>query len=420
MSSATSAFFVFNAERCRLVRGAVGAALYDLEGGAVIPLPPRMTRLLHQRYASLVITDGERSPDLLSFLSFLKNNHLGDYRSETPAMPEDIPLSPTAFRPDLAWCELTDACNLRCFHCYGSFGPDTASGRKLSMGEWRRVLGQLRDEGFSRVQFIGGEPLLHSGLRELLFEASKLGFSFIEVFSNLVLMDDRVLNACAATGASLATTVYSTDAAIHDSVTQVAGSFDRTIAGMKRSLKWGIPVRASCIVSRYNEGRIGNIEEFIEDMGAAFGGMDQARPSGRGADSSCVTTMPCNIMGPPFITTRSSFLEALYFNPCWHGKIAVSAEGSVMPCVFARDCVAGSIRTKSISEIMELDNRASYWRMTKDSIATCRDCEFRYACPDCRPQASGWSGKLDSMTRGCAYDPYKGRMRTNLEAETGE
>lgn len=410
-------FLVFNGERARLVRGAVGAALYDLDGGRVIPLPPNVARFLHQTGDYLLVPCPGPSHELAALVSLLKRNGLGELRGEPPLSSESPRTEPEPFRPDFAWCEVTRNCTLRCSHCYGSFGPAPASAETLSLKQWHAVLQQLREAGFSRIQFIGGEPLLFPGLRELLFEASCLGFSFIEVFSNLLLLDDLILNACTATGARIATTIYSADPAVHDGITHLPGSFDRTVAAVKRSRRWGVPVRMSCIITRSNEGKTGPIQAFIEDLGAVFGGMDQARPSGRGTRSTCVMTRPHTIMGPPFTIGRRTFMQSLSFNPCWYGKIAIADDGAIMPCIFARDCIAGNILKTPARELLTSFEAGRYWRMNKDAIDTCKVCEYRYACPDCRPSAAGWNGgKLDAMTYGCAYDPYSGRMRTR----TGE
>lgn len=185
-----------------------------------------------------------------------------------------------------------------------------------------------------------------------------------------------------------------------------------TVNAVKRARQWGIPVRVSCIVTNANEGLIGDIRQFVDDLGAAYGGQDAARPTGRGAAASCRTTIPGQMVGPPFYTSRKAFAEARCFNPCWKGKITVSDDGSVLPCVFARGRIAGNVRNQSLTEIINSGNMDRFWGMSKDRVRICRDCEFRYACPDCRPLALGWhDGDLSAKTYGCNYDPYSGKWQ---------
>ena len=43
-------------------------------------------------------------------------------------------------------------------------------------------------------------------------------------------------------------------------------------------------------------------------------------------------------------------------------------------------------------------------RLSKDRIPGCKDCEFRYACFDCRPDAMEGSSDYLSKPK-CGYDP---------------
>lgn len=59
------------------------------------------------------------------------------------------------------------------------------------------------------------------------------------------------------------------------------------------------------------------------------------------------------------------------------------------------------------TDFFELHENASYQQMSelsKDEIDGCKDCEFRYACFDCRPDAMGNSGDIKRKP-ACGYDP---------------
>ena len=404
-------YFCIDMKRCRLVRGIRGAALYDLEGGAVIPLPPSCVAHLHESIDCFRVFR-ELSPEAKVFVESLAVKGLGCFSASLPERnAEKRP--ETGCRPDFAWLEITRRCNLSCGHCYGSFGPSPEPQHVLTDEQWVQVLTQVKQCGFDRIQFIGGEPLLHPALPEMLFEAGQHRFAFVEVFSNLLLLDDTLLNAVCANHARLATTLYSVHEDVHDQVTGRRGSFSSTVQRIRRAREWGIPVRVSCVVSNRNEGRIGDLKSFVEDLGVVYGGQDQSRPSGRGQAAACRTTIPRRMVWPPFFSNHTKFAEALQFNPCWKGKIAVTDDGSVLPCVFSRECVAGNILTQPLSDMLSLDDgMKQYWHLNKDRIDVCRDCEFRYGCYDCRPLARGWGdGQLTARTFGCSYDPYSGRWR---------
>jgi len=51
-----------------------------------------------------------------------------------------------------------------------------------------------------------------------------------------------------------------------------------------------------------------------------------------------------------------------------------------------------------------------YWDLSYDKIEVCRDCEYRYACHDCRPLTYGLTGELTAKSLHCSYDPYRGKF----------
>ena len=73
----------------------------------------------------------------------------------------------------------------------------------------------------------------------------------------------------------------------------------------------------------------------------------------------------------------------------------------------------GNIKTTSLEKALEHSHFKKYWNLTKDSIETCKDCEFRNICTDCRAYTErNYMNKegLDiSKPLKCGYDPYTGK-----------
>jgi radical SAM protein with 4Fe4S-binding SPASM domain len=396
--------FYIDPAKAVIVKGARNAALYSFATGEVLSIDNRFFPYIDSHSIEIVDATG---PLAASFAT----RGIGRTADAFSFPPEPPDFNPEP--PDFAWLELTADCNLRCAHCYGSCGPATDANGTLSIDEWLSVAAGLRRLGFSRIQLIGGEPLLYPGFCDLLEGIAQKGFSFIEVFSNATMLDDGRLAAIARAGAHLATTVYAADPAVHDRVTGKTGSFAATVDAVRRARKLGIPVRISCIVSSINEKHHEPVADLAASLGARFGGFDQVRPTGRGASSACATSIPHPPVKPPFFTSRPQFEHTRTANPCWYGKCAVIADGTVIPCVFARDRVAGNVRKTPLETIVESDLKPRFWSLTKDNITTCKSCEYRYACPDCRPLASGCDceGDLYAKTARCAYEPEQGKWR---------
>lgn len=406
----TSKTFYLNPAVCKAVHGAKGAAIYDFSKGEVIALPPDLALCID--VTALIIELPQALPsDLHKIITGIEARDLGQYEPYSQTAP--LILNPPATQRDFAWLELTEQCNLKCHHCYGSCTSDPPSINPLSAKEWIDILGQIRANGFEKVQFIGGEPLLNPDFISLLYTAKELGLSYIEVFSNLLLMDEETLNAIKACNAHLATTLYAANSAIHDKITGFDGSFAKTTSAIKQATQRKIPTRVSCIVTDFNEGKTGALKDLCDTLGVHFRGENLLRPTGRGTGSTCRSTIPRHRVGQPFYTTAKNFAEAQYFNTCWKGKIAITDTGNVLPCVFSREHIAGNLRTQTLQSIIDSPaGLGKFWSLTKDLVETCSDCEFRYACNDCRPLASGRDNdNLHAKTYGCPYDPYTGTWK---------
>lgn len=112
-----------------------------------------------------------------------------------------------------------------------------------------------------------------------------------------------------------------------------------------------------------------------------------------------------------FQTNLPKVLEAINHNSCLNKKIAVDINGNIKNCP-AMPQSFGNIKDITLDEAIRHKNFNQYWNITKDDIAVCKDCEFRYICTDCRAyteQPDLNESRLDvSKPLKCGYDPYTG------------
>jgi len=232
------------------------------------------------------------------------------------------------------WLEITPVCPLHCKHCYTESLPTLHIPRAV---DWMNVLRQASELGCKKVQFIGGEPMSSPDLFEYISYAHELGYDFIEVFSNLVLLTDKMLRDLVKYHVNIATSFYSWDPAVHDKITGVPGSQKKTVEGIKKVLSAGLPLRVGIIIMEDNSAQIDDTIDYLVSLGVKHGRVraDIVRPVGRGKD----------------LTPPKSLHETLCGN-CWRGLLAVSWDGSVYPCVFARELNLGNINTASLKDII--------------------------------------------------------------------
>jgi MoaA/NifB/PqqE/SkfB family radical SAM enzyme len=105
---------------------------------------------------------------------------------------------------DFLWLELTNRCNLQCIHCYADSGPQAGKGT-LSTADYTRLMTESFALGCRRVQFIGGEPTLYRDLPVLIRTARQMGFEFIEIYTNLTILPEELLQCFVANRVHVAT-----------------------------------------------------------------------------------------------------------------------------------------------------------------------------------------------------------------------
>ncbi|MGH3800471.1 MAG: radical SAM protein [Pseudonocardiaceae bacterium] len=228
------------------------------------------------------------------------------------------------------WLEITGRCQLTCTHCYAESGPKGSDGAMLP-ADWCRVIDEVAQLGGRMVQFIGGEPTLYQGLPDLVCRALDQGLE-VEVFSNLVHVSSELWEAFAHRGVRLATSYYTDDAAGHEAITKGRGSHARTKANITEALRRSIPLRVG-LVDVQDGQRIKQARAELEALGVTEIGTDHLRQVGRG------------------IRQLQPSIDQLCGH-CARGKIAVSPNGDVWPCVFARWMLVGNVRHRTLVEIL--------------------------------------------------------------------
>jgi radical SAM protein with 4Fe4S-binding SPASM domain len=108
------------------------------------------------------------------------------------------------------------------------------------------------------ITFTGGEALLIKDL-PVLFERARSNDLVISLLSNLTLLTDEIIDLLKAENVEMVqTSLYSMDAAVHDSITRRDGSHRQTLAGLEELSLAGIPISIGCPVMRQNR------DSFVE------------------------------------------------------------------------------------------------------------------------------------------------------------
>jgi radical SAM protein with 4Fe4S-binding SPASM domain len=428
METGSEEYFFLEGD-CLLVTGARNAAIYQLSSGDVYAIDSVGRKILELTEQGTPISSVypriEKVPqktEIADYLQRLETLRLGRF-SPKPVLPPKTEIQPASFILKKVWLELTNRCNLRCVHCYADSSPRRDNG-SLSLKQWQAVISEAARLGARWIQFIGGEPLLYGkrNLFKLIARAREAHYDVVEIFTNGTLLDDEYVSYFAEHRIRVALSVYSRRPEIHDKVTQSPGSFQRMIKNAEKLQERGVPSRFGLVVMNQNcQYEEETLEWLRTRFGDSYARSDVVRSTPGSRDQPMALLTPDlwkrRLRTSPVFpkATLEDFVRSKLGHSCLSGEICVQPNGMVYPCIMDRTHVLGSIAKSTLREVVEGAETQTIWGLSKDHICVCRDCEYRYACFDCRPLAVAVAEAMEQPQRGlfakdpcCLYDPYKG------------
>ncbi len=185
---------------------------------------------------------------------------------------------------------VTDRCNYRCVYC--RTGNEGAQYTELAIEDYLRMARIFVSLGVEKVRLTGGEPLLRSGLVEMIRELAAMRTAFRPDGANIddTRIEDPELDglpldiALTTNGHLLAglagplkdaglsrvtVSMDAVDAGTFTAITRVPRSFEKVLAGVRQAQAVGLgPVKVNCVLLRgFNDGQIEKFAEFSRREG---------------------------------------------------------------------------------------------------------------------------------------------------------
>lgn len=171
---------------------------------------------------------------------------------------------------------VTDRCNYKCVYC--RTGNEGAQYTELPIADYLRMVSRFVSLGVEKVRLTGGEPLLRSGLVDMVAELGRLRTAYLpdgtRTSNGLPLDIALTTNGHLLQGlaqplkdAGLNRVTVSMDAVdpeTFSAITRVPRSFDRVLAGLRKAREVGLgPVKVNCVLLRgFNDHQIEQFAEF--------------------------------------------------------------------------------------------------------------------------------------------------------------
>ncbi len=156
---------------------------------------------------------------------------------------------------------LTKSCNMKCKYCFAGFNQTRTSH---SYSDSLKLLEELHQFGFEKINFVGGEPFLIHKLSDLLTTSSCYGF-YTSIVTNGSLLTESFLRENAknlnSIGLSVDSLLTKTNSQIgRQTVTKIMDNADYTEIA-KLITKYQVELKINTVVSALNKNE--NLSAFI-------------------------------------------------------------------------------------------------------------------------------------------------------------
>ena len=284
--------------------------------------------------------------------------------------------------------DLTDACTERCVHCY------VPKGQKdfLPVELVEKALGEFRAMNGLTVHLTGGEAMIHPDFERICRKCVELNLNFI-IFSNMTLCDDRRIAFLKEVAPQfMNVSLYSMKPEELDAITQLPGSWQRTMNAILKCCEVGVACRIATPLLKENQDALPALRKFADEHHMHF--VPSADIVAQ-ADHGCGNLAhACSIEELRRVLARDHGL----FHKIYEGKMPscdakvcdigearlyLNAKGNYYPCDSMHEYVLGNVRENTVEEIWK-GEKLNYLRGLKNrDFGACASCEKRPWCKVC-------------------------------------
>lgn len=294
--------------------------------------------------------------------------------------------------------ELTYRCNLKCVHCYN---PKNMNDVELDFDLCKKAIDDAYDLGCFRVTFSGGESMLHSHFTELVKYARSKHMS-VEIFTNGQMLagdkgsyEEIIRQYPYRIGVSL----YGTNKEIHEQVTAIDGSYEKTYSLIHRLRKDNVNVQIKNFLLNSNCMDCINVKNMAQKIGATSVADISLIPTIEGdkktmkyvLDEEQLFRLYSNPESPLYIGTdfkKLNLEEITNETPCLGGftGLCINPLGEVTICV-SMPLSVGNLNSTSLKEIwlsaMSSDSNSKLYQWQQVRISDCKECYKKEYCAFC-------------------------------------
>jgi len=293
--------------------------------------------------------------------------------------------------------DLTDACTERCVHCY------VPKGQKdfLPVELVEKALVEFREMNGLTVHLTGGEAMMHPDFERICRKCVELNLNFL-VFSNMTLCDDkRIAFLKEVAPQFINVSLYSMKPEEHDAITQLPGSWQRTMDAVLKCCETGVACRIATPLLKENQNALPALRKFADDhhmhLVPSADIIAQADHGCGNLAHACSTEELRRVLKRDhglFHKIYEGKMPSCDAKVCDIGvaRLYLNAKGNYYPCDSMHEYVLGNVRENTVEEIWK-GERLNHLRGLKNrdfgACATCGKRPWCKVCPAANFNATG-------------------------------
>lgn len=294
--------------------------------------------------------------------------------------------------------ELTDACNLKCKHCYRDSSPGLSN--RLPTERLLSVLNDLHENGVHSIELSGGEPTYHPDFLEILaFSLSHFGA--VALLTNGTLMNKAIYNLLEQyrQKAIVQIDLDGCNAQEHENLRGLRGSFDKACSAIEELSRRGVRVRVAMSIHSGNYNSIKETYQIAKKLGAKWFTCSPILDIGRANENMLLTweqlqgAVNCidelGKQDPDFMLTASELkrLSGKLGSNCGAGSrsVALGPDGQIRPCFLVNKLIPSfkNIQSNSLNEVIRQAPLSFMRNLEPPCPEICGDCPHTVFCYGC-------------------------------------
>lgn len=293
--------------------------------------------------------------------------------------------------------DLTDDCTERCVHCY----VPRNNKHYLSFKMIEKALREFRLMNGLTVHLTGGEVMMHPDFESVCRLCAELELNLV-IFSNLTLCSDARITLLKEINPQFVNvSLYSMSSAEHDRITQLQGSWKRTMDAILRCCVAGVRCRIAVPVLRENRNSLMKLKNFADEHGIVMvPTWEIVAKADHGCDNlgyACSAEEMRDMLSRDYCLFQSGYdgvMPSRAKKVCGigEGRLYLNAQGNYYPCDSMHEYVLGNVRENTVEEIWK-GEKLNYLRGLKNhdfgSCATCGNRPWCKVCPAANFNATG-------------------------------